>query len=188
MRSAVAELWREANAIGRQIDRWIERHDSQRSYTVAAGLDQARLLRLRTWELRYHVRIPEILDLIVPSLRHQMSRPPRPGSLGVSVRALVGHAAEDMLKDAILRRYPAGEQQGIWRTREQDKQVALEYKEECDGLGQQRKPVAGPMAFETVAQFAQQYQVQLGRRLADHRKAASEVWRKRKHYRGNPWL
>ena len=72
-------------------------------------VDFYRLLKLRTWSIRYYTTPLEILELTVPVLRTQMARQKRTYGLGVNIATLTGRSAERILCEELAKKYPSGE-------------------------------------------------------------------------------
>ena len=189
LKSSMADVWSLANGVIAELQHWIETRDKKHIHLKFTPLDQARLTRFRVWEYRYRMSIEEILDLILNPLREQMNLHSRHYGLGVSVRALLGKKAEAILQDHI-KRYMGQVETGItWRQREQEKQLLREKQDELDGLSV-REATAGRSLLEcdSVKEFIRNYELHITVQREELRKASAQRWRRRKNYRGNPFL
>jgi hypothetical protein len=180
-----AILAREANQIIRQLELWLETRESKSIRLQFKPIDQARLLRLRTWEYRYKLSIGEILDYILIILRKQMPKGKTFYGLGVPVPTLTGSAARRILEDQIEENFPDGTLETIWRERERQDQLKREQEEELAGLGTQ--PTKLLLDFESSQEFVQDYVIRTEREKMEYERSRREKWRQRKSYRDNPW-
>jgi hypothetical protein len=167
----------------RDLERWIDTRDDRRVRLFLNDKDKLRLLRLRVWSMRYKISIPEILDLIVKPLRKKVRG--RARGLGLSIATLTGAVAEEILEDRIVERYPDGANISAWKETERDRQLLAEWLEETDGM-----PVHDSVITLLEVGDVEDYTKAYATRIAAARKRnESELWRRRrKRYRGNPWL
>jgi hypothetical protein len=192
VRSNVSEVWAEANKIINQISRWVESHDGSKPFINYKPIDQVRLLTLKTWELRYHLPILEILDLLVPPLRKHIAK--RPGKkkkyngLGVSIVTLCSHGAEEILQRAIEKKYPDSEHVSIWRSTTRDRQLKAEKIEALEGLSARVSRPSSILDYDLVSEFSADYCASVDKKRLEHTNALLDPKRKRKRYRFNPWI
>lgn len=189
IKSKMSELWALANQITGEIEHWILTHDKKRVRLRFKPLDMARLSKFKVWEYRYKLSTEEILDLILTPLRNQMTYRKKGYGLGVSVKTLVGNKALQILEDQIKRYYGDGQIRTIWREREREKQLLAEAQDNQDGVIT-RKSSAPPslLEAESINGFIQAYEKSVTSQREQLRQASTQSWRKRKHYRGSPWL
>ena len=170
------------------VESWLKDEDGAAPpLSKLKGMDQVQLLRLRTWSLRYFIPIKEILDMVLPILRNQMHRRGRYG-IGVPVRVLTGRKAQELLEDQIKRRYPEEEQIKVWASRERDRQVLKEIRDELGGL-QERDRLRGHSKVDFGLKHWTQTYVKLieVRRKRYQQIEARNKRSKRRMYRRNPW-
>ena len=182
-------LWALSAEISAVIERWLQEHEQKRLYVRFKKVDQLRLTRLQVWSWRHFVSVEEILSLTLPYLRKSMtvSQKARYG-LGCSVAALTGRGNEKILIEAIRQKYPGAENRDIWRAEERQKQLAAEAAEDMDGLVARDKPERGLFDCDSVPDYIKSYR---GRVLGVRRKLSLEAGnplRRRKIYRGSPWI
>lgn len=187
--SLEAPIWTLANEISGIIGRWLEEHEGKKFFGKFRPLDLLRLTKLQVWSWRYRLDIEEILTLILPPLRSAMSaRNPRHRYvLGVTVAALTGRGAEQILLSELRENYPALENRAIWRDQERQRQLDRERREEGE-VEVRESRFKGVLEAESVADYIESYRK---RALATRRRMNAELAsakRKRKRYRGNPWL
>jgi|ERR1017187_1469989 hypothetical protein len=185
-RPNLAEVWHLANGIIGELEAWLA-HGGKSMRLTISPINQARLLRLRVWSIRYCLSIAEILDLIMPILRAQARRPKHTYSLGISVPALTGDAAERILKAEIPKRYREGEHIQIARIREQEVQLRREHADELDGLASKEYFTRSLMDVATVEQFVNMYREHVISRRNTYQNEMGAKWRSRKAYRYSPW-
>lgn len=182
-------LWTLAAEISAVIESWLQEHEGKRIYVRFKKIDLLRLTRLQVWSWRYKVSIEEILSLTLPYLRKSLSTVQKSRyGLGCSVASLTGIGNEKILIEALHQRYPGGEHVDAWRDDERRKQLDAEEHEELDGLPVRSKQVKGMFDCDSVPVFLKSYR---DRVIGIRRKMASEVdnpRRRRKRYRGNPWI
>ena len=167
-----------------EIADWIERRDGVRARLHLKKADVLRLLRLRVWGMRYYTGIGEILDFVLPVLRKKV-RGRTHGGLGVSVSTLTGVVAEQILKDRLSERYPDNAHIMAWREAERLRQLRAERDEETGGVTVRVKEMPTMLEVGDVAAYSRKY--------ADMVQAARKgnmvpSWRKKRNYRGNPWI
>ena len=187
MSTEVAELWRYSNEIQSAISRWIEDNDHKHVHLHYKRVDQIRLLRLRTWQLRYKLSITEILNLIVQPLRNQMTGRGHNYGLGIGVRSLVGHKAEQILQDELNREYPNHEHLALWADQERERQIEAERAEDLDGIVSKSNRTPTLLQFDTPEQFISVYKKRVQHSRQVHETEVTKASRKRKAYRFSPW-
>ena len=129
----IAEAWHRSAEIVAALQDWLEKTSHKHSYLTYRKSDKLRLMRFRTWEFRYRVELSEMFDILIPILREKMERKRRRYGIGVSISALVGEGAEDILKEELEKRYPEGSNITLWKAKERRRQLRLEKLDE-DGM------------------------------------------------------
>src|ERR1017187_7585155 len=175
-----------ANVIIGELEAWLA-HGGKPMRLTISPINQARLLRLRVWSIRYHLSIGEILDLIMPILRAQVRQPKHTYGLGISINALAGDAAERILKAEIPKRYKEGEHIQIARMQEQQHQLYREQLDALDGLAPREHFTRSLMDVATVGQFVSMYREHVTSKRNTYQDEMNAKWRSRKAYRNSPW-
>ncbi|MDE2100618.1 MAG: hypothetical protein KGL39_25465 [Patescibacteria group bacterium] len=157
------------------LQEWLLEHDGREVPLHLRDENRCRLIQLRTWSLRYHLPVKQILSMVMRPLRKGAKTRGRIDyAIGVSFNALLGTAAERIIKEKIERRYPRDEHIALWRQRERRAQL----RREAADAGESPQPLPG-----TIEEYVEQ--ADGNRRLIQI--AETEAWRKRKNYRNNPW-
>lgn len=73
-----------------------------------------RLLTWKVWSARYRVPLRFVVSTIMDAFR--TIRGPIRGRFGISIATLCGKRAEQILQEALLKTYPAGENETLWET------------------------------------------------------------------------
>ena len=183
----MAGIFGVANEVAAEIDAWAQRADGKDRRLAYRQDRLLRLTRLRVWSIRYRVPIGEILDLVMPILRARIHRQNAKYGLGVSIPALTGNGAEEILRKELHKRYPDGEQYKIWKEQTQEHQLAVEEKDEADGLTLRSSGVKSVGEAASISHYLDSYRQRVLGRRKQLRKALDSKWRSRKAYRGNPW-
>lgn len=187
MNKLLSEVYFLAGEIAIQMEAWMKKRDGYRTKLRFKPEDKVRLLRLKTWSMRHHISIAEILDMVMPVLTERSKWKKKYG-FDITVRVLTGAASKKVLNFQLNKRYPAGENRAIWQEQEREAQL---YAEKIDALeGMEVKPNLTPVirADETTEEYMERYTKSVERARAIERKAVSQKWRRRKNYRNNPWL
>ena len=189
MKQNLAAVWGMAAEISREVEKWLLDHDKIEVWLKLKPEDQARLLRLRVWSLRFGVPVSEIMDIVVPPLRAAMDlkRYRKRYGIGFPVSILCGRTAEKILTTIIGRRYPNGEQHAALREFLREQQLDAERLEELDGLTPKQNPVQSLLSAESLTDYVESYAREVMSVRARNRTEGSAKWRRRKRYRGNPW-
>lgn len=182
-------LWMLADQIAAVIVRWLKEHENKDLYVRFKRIDMLRLTRLQVWSWRHMVSIEEILTLTLPYLRKSLSsRQKSSYGLGCSIAALTGVGNEKILIEALRLRYPGGEYRDIWREQERRRQLEAEATEDSDGLHLRVPTARGLLDYNSTADFLSSYRARvIGQRIKMNN-SLNGARRKRKKYRGNPWL
>ena len=183
------QIWALADSIATRIQQWLEAHEGKRVYLQFKRVDLLRLTRLQVWSWRHYVSIEEILTLTLPYLRKSMrSEQKNRYGLGVSIAALTGEANEKILIEAIQQQYPDNEHIARWRQEEQERQLLAEQLEETGGLAVRVPALVSILEADSVEDFLQRYSNRVTAARNRFREVHTDPKRKRKLYRGNPWL
>jgi hypothetical protein len=187
MTGRMSELWGAANSIITQIEHWLHARDKKQLRLHFRLTDQARLLKLRLWEHRYSVEIPEILDLTMPILRAQVRRVRRSGGLGISIAAMTGPGAEKILVQELKKKYPDAENISVYREHAREQQLQAEQETSFDGMQTRDRRVRSALDSISIGEFARTYSNSVMRQRMRVQAELSNPMRKRKAYRGNCW-
>jgi len=118
-----------------------------------------------------------------PLRREVKYTPAKKSALGISVTTLVSRAAQRIIEEKLVRRYPGGENVEIWRKREQAAQLERERKD-----AEEEPDRVLHRSLGNIDNYASRYK----RRVLEKRDFLSDQelasWRKRRRYRNNPWL
>jgi hypothetical protein len=182
----LGEVYFIAGEITIEMEQWLERQTGKHSQLRFKKEDQVRLLKFRTWSMRYKISIAEILDITVPLLKEHLKHIVQRYGIGVPIKVLTGPGALSMLRSALERKYPGDEHLLAWREAERDRQLRAERIEKLDGLPLKPK-LHAPMSGETLEEYIDNYSQLAINKRREERRAASQRWRRRKSYRGNPW-
>lgn len=148
-----------------------------------------RLCRLQVWSWRHRVSIEEILSLVLPYLRKTVGTDQKQRyGLGVSVATLTGKTGEVILVEALAKKYPGNEHVDRWRQIEQERQLRAEQMEETDGLAVRAPKLVSIMEADSVEDYLKRYTQRIRMARKQFRDTQADPERKRKAYRGNPWL
>lgn len=185
--SRMSEMWGAANAIMTEVENWLLSRERKQLRLNFRVLDQARLLKLRVWEQRYCVGIPEILDLIMPILRAQVKRIRKSGGLGITVAAMTGDGAEKILVQELKKKYPDGENVTVLRERMREQQLQAEEEADNDGMRTRDRSVRSVLDSISIGDFAKAYSSSIIRKRMRVQSELNNPVRRRKAYRGNCW-
>lgn len=190
MTSRIALVWELADQIAAEVCSWVKEKDGIDLYAGFSIENRLRLLKLRTWKLRYRLPVKEILSLVVPVLREHIESGFRKKSkrrgLGIGIPALTGRAAERILISQMKKKYPNNEHLAQWRQLERERQLSQEEQDETD-LPTREVPDPTLLNSSSVASYVRRYRVRCLSRREKLEKEQSARWRRRKAYRGNPW-
>ena len=184
-----AHIWKLSSDMVAVIENWLREKENKLLYAHFKRIDLLRLTRLQVWSWRYKVDVEEILSLTLPYLRKSLSSSQKKKyGLGCSVAALTGVGNEKILIEALNIKYPGAEHRDIWRERERRRQLAREAGEDTGGMTTRVRVPASMLESDSVASYIQSYRTRV---LGARHKMEAEVGsakRRRKYYRGNPWL
>lgn len=184
----MSELWQATNQITSDIERWLRIRESRSIPLRFKPIDQARLLRLRVWSVKYYIPIIEILDILIPELRLLTKKKSPRYALGITMQMLCGSGAEKLLQDRLRRRYPESEHFLLWREQLRDAQLELEAKEDSGSdLISRSTGYKRLIDAPSVSDYVLQYESKITEKSNNQSIAVSQKWRRRKAYRGNPF-
>ena len=165
----------------------MRKRDGYRTRLRFTKEDRVRLLRLRTWSMRHHISIAEILDMVMPVLTERSKWKKKYG-FDITIRVLTGNASKKVLNFQLTKIYPSGENIAIWKEQEREAQLLAEKVDAMEGIPVQPRltPVMRP--DEDTDDYMKRYTKSVEAARSDERKAVSQRWRQRKNYRNNPWL
>lgn len=178
-----------ANEITAVLEHWCQTHDGSQSPIRFTSENQLRLLRLRTWSLRYYLPVYQIVDILVPILRRQakLTKALR-GGLGIAVTMLTGDGAERILAQELEERFPGKEHVGLWRERTREAQLSREELAETDGVAVRNTAgLVSVLDCETAEDFVRQYRLGIARKRDRYQTAALDRNRRKRPYRWSPW-
>jgi len=142
--------------------------------------DEPRLLILQCWAERHRVPVRYVMSRMISFWREKTKRPGKKSVLGVSLAALTSFKSEEILKSIIEREFPAGENIAAWREGE---------KRRLLGLDAQRGKVRPLINLKlSDSRILYHYSKQVKRKQDRLDKANASAWRRRRRWRGNPWL
>ena len=183
-----ASVWGYASQLVVELEHWLEHNDGRTGPLHLKRIDQLKLMRLRTWALRYKLPVQEILTLVMPVLRGQVKSKKKPFGLGFRVGVLVGNGAQRILLQEITKIYPCNEHIFAWRSQERERQLRIEQEIETDGLPVRVPKALTVLSCTTVESFISQYKNRITALRETTAKEETSRWRKKRHYRGNPWV
>ena len=130
--------------------------------------DRKRLLNLLVWSRRYNVTVEFILDALLGYFKN--FRKPSSG-IGVSVVSLTGVRARQIVEEAVVKAYPAGENETAARQAQRNKILGISGTAMKDHGGDIDKMVAS-----------------YSRTMRDRHRAALDTEQfNQRPWRGNPW-
>lgn len=178
-----------ANEIVTGIEHWLKEHENKLWYAHLKKVDLLRLLKLRIWCDRHCVDLDELLSLVLPYLRKSITTKQKSHfGLGVSIATLTGNTAETILVEALRQKYQGKEHIVIWRERERQRQLDAEAREETEGLAMRQPRIGGILEAASAQDFLQSYRRRVMAARDKERAAYNDARRRKKRYRGNPWL
>ena len=130
--------------------------------------DRKRLLNMLVWSRRYNVTVEFILDALLGYFKN--FRKPSSG-LGVSVVSLTGVRARQIVEEAVVKAYPAGENETAARQAQRNKILGISGTAMKDHGGDIDKMIAS-----------------YSRTMRDRHRAALDTEQfNQRPWRGNPW-
>lgn len=189
MASRFNDVWRIANLVIRDMEEWIKINDKKSVRLRYFQVDQVKLLKLRVWAYRHYIDIQEVLDLIVPPLRTLIREHKKSYGLGVSIRSLTSRRAYLILLSRLKERYPDDEHISIWRENERERQLQVEKELDTDGLVTRSPRVfASVLESPSAEAFIARYKKCVVTARLEQQRLYDQGWRKRRQYRGSPWI
>lgn len=152
-----------------------------RELYFVSKLDGYRLLILATWAEKYKVSIDYILRLLVPIWAKKFQRHKNSSrGLGARVATVVGQKSEQILIAQTAKDFPAGENVDDWRWQRRKELLGLDQR----GFSRPITIISSEHLRDSVLSYRQRIE----RRSTMLDKAVSNSKRRRRVYRGNPWL
>lgn len=136
-----------------------------------------RMLKLETWSRKYKVSIAYILRVLIPVWKAVAERKQRKFKLIPA--QLTGHKSEEILKQRIEEDYPDRQNVRDWKWSERERALVLERD-----FAEVEERTVPLLSLDHVKRY--QKRILRKRRALDE--AVSAKGRKRRTYRGNPWL
>lgn len=166
---AFANMW--------NVDQILKQNFDKKFFVELSQEDQYRLLTLKMWEKKYYVSIAFILSVLLPFWKKRLETKKShfsSKSLGVGIPTLIGKISEDVLKKAIEKKYPHGENVIAWKVTQQEAYLKLQN--------------LVMTKFKDIEDFIQEYQEScLKARKRNNRIIESGKYTRR-HFVGNPWF
>lgn len=185
----IAEAWHRSAEIVTALEKWLEGKQQRHSRLNYKKTDKLRLLRFRTWEFRYRVELEEMFDILIPILRAKMERKRQKHGIGVSITALVGEGAEEILKEELAKKYPEGSNITLWKDRERRRQLERERLEDSDGMATRSKTAAfSILEADSLDTYLTKYRCKVKSAKEKLVSVETSKARRLRRYRGNPWL
>lgn len=186
MASPVARAYGLANQVAGILQDWLQA-DKQKAIHVSFTKDQQlRLLKLRLLSQRYKLDIPEILDILVPVLRSRFMHNKRTFGLGININVLCGQAAERWLFEELKKHDPDDDHVVEYKARARDRQIDVELTLDSDGVNDRVQYSA--LDAPDIPSFIEAYRKRVLSKRTEDEKMRNDPSRRRKPYRGNPWL
>jgi hypothetical protein len=170
------------------VERWVESRDNRRVRFTFKRTDQVRLLKLYVWSQRYKLPVVQILDMLVPILRNRVVLKKKSYGLGVGVASLVGEGAERILQEEIKRYFPGNQLISIWREATREKQLAVERINATEGIVTRSEKELTLLACPSVEEYVRRYRCRATRHREENTVEQLRESRRKKRYRGNPWI
>jgi hypothetical protein len=180
----------QAARMQQEIEEWCRTRDKkERVFIQYKTMDKVRLLKLQTWAMVNKITVLEVLDVLIPIFRAVIKTKRESSGLGVGIRTLTSQRAREILEDALKKRYPEREHIAVWKEKERELQIQREKMEETEGVEiRQREMFLSPLEAPTLDVFVRAYRERIGKKRAQNESELRSKFRKRKRYRGNPWL
>lgn len=141
--------------------------------------DRLRLTIFQSWATRHKVPLNYVLKTLVGYWRSKTRRPGKKSVLGVTLAALTSRTSEEILKARIAKDFPSGENVTQWNLNAQ--RVLL-------GLAEPRGKVKSLIDEDKPEHSCKIYGERIQRRRNKLDSAAAGQRRRRRAWRGNPWL
>lgn len=186
MASPVAKAYGLANEVVGILQTWIQA-DKQKSIHISFTKEQQlKLLKLRLLSERYKLDIPEILDILVPLMRDRFMHNKRTFGLGININVLCGQAAERWLFEELKKHDSDDDHIVEFKARARDRQIEAELALDSDGVAERVQYSA--LDAPSIPLFIEAYSKRVLSKRTEDEKMRNDPSRRRKPYRGNPWL
>lgn len=179
---------RTAFLVGRVLLR-VLRAEGRETFAVQRALMRNPRERLRlgiwqVWATRHKVPVSYVIQTLLHYWREKTRRPGKKTSaLGVTFATLTSAKSEPILASAIERDFPGRENESQWQMQARLRLLGLD---ELRGHG--RGLVEMLFSKDSLDESCNIYQNRIERRQKRLDKAAAAHWRRRRTWRGNPWL
>ena len=184
---ALANVWGQAARVIAVCERWLASRDQNRTALKFNKVDQLKLTTLNVWAMRHRISVMEVLDILLPILRTQ-TRGLRHSALGVPVKVLTGSRAKAILEEHVRRRYPDKEHVQLWKETERDRQLEAERAEDMEGLTTKSQGIGGLLDYSSTKAYTDAFIASIRRGRNAYMSAAGDKSRRKRKYRGNPWV
>lgn len=141
--------------------------------------DLWRLTIFQSWSERYSISLHYVLRELIAFWRERTRRPGKKSVLGVTIPVLTSSKSEEILREKILKDFPSGENISQHKLQEQRRLL---------GLAEPRGKVKSLIDEDRPEQSCILYGERIQRRRRRLDSAAAGQRRKRRAWRGNPWL
>jgi hypothetical protein len=150
-----------------------------RTYYTLKPIDEYRLLTLAVWAEKYKVSLEFVVATLV-TFWSRIVRAKARGGIGVKVWTLVGRKSLKVLQEEILKQYPQGENVDEWR-----------WQKRLQSVKTFPRGLVRPTTIldtDKLSDFCKIYEKRMKRRGHLIDLATSDVERRQRPFRGNPWL
>ena len=174
-------LRKKCNFVLRHIAKWLHEDFDRQFNMKLREIDFYRLYNVWIWSERYKLSIRQILQVLVPYWSKRFKR--RKGKawgLGVKLHTFAGKHSQRKLEEYVAEAFPTGENFALAKQKRKFKLLGLAQRE----LVKSRSIVE----CKTIEEFVRKYGRRVGARRKELDKAEQQQSRKRRPYRGNPWL
>lgn len=166
---AFANMW--------AVDKILKESFDKKFFVELSQEDQYRLLTLKMWERKYFVPIAFILSVLLPFWKKRLEEKKHhfsSKSLGVGIPTLIGKISEEILKKAIEKKYPNGENVLAWKVTQQEAYLKLQR--------------LVTKKYTNIEDYIEEYQESCLRARKRNNRVIGSGKYTRRHYVGNPWL
>jgi hypothetical protein len=144
--------------------------------------DQPRLVMFAVWAERHKVPLSYVLTTVITMGRvigtcHKKKK--TKVGLGLSLAALTSKKFEAMLVERIREEYPGETNIDEWRLREKEKAL---------GLTEPRGKISALVDLRFTDAILYNYSQRIDKRAKRFEKGNGAQWRRRRRWRGNPWV
>jgi len=160
--------------------RTVRKMDGKPPFIRLAPRERYRLMILVAWAEKYKVPLPFVYQTLVSYWRQKTKRPgKRIALLGARLRSLTSKTSESILLSAIEREFPGAENIFEWKERK---------KKQLLGLTEQRGRPMQLLNLLSPDEILYNYDRRVRRRAKRMERASGSDKRKKRAWRGNPWI